>query len=111
MSPYATREDFRKLFTEDADSIHLLYFLLTEEFERFVYVLFVLEGFLDHHSAALLCKSINEVQETRLRAVQRLSAFDGRDFVCDGHLHKERLSLAEHKPAKCGGLIDNDWDV
>lgn len=65
--------------------------LALKDFERFVYVLSVLEGFPDHDCAALLSTSMDEVQETRLRAVQKISA--------------------EHQLCKCGGLIDNDGDV
>ena len=39
-------------------------------FERFVYVLSVLEGFTDQQCATLLGVSSQEIEETRLRALQ-----------------------------------------
>ncbi len=155
---YATSDDFRKLFTEDAHSLYLLSFLLTanhekaercfgaglddcvdgnsvfqewarawarrvivcnairiiaphpgsagpapasiqsagegelptmqlqdarfasilalQDFERFVYVLSVLEGYPDQNCAVLLGASKQEVREARLHAVQHVAAFE-----------------------------------
>jgi DNA-directed RNA polymerase specialized sigma24 family protein len=50
--------------------------LALEDFERFVYVLSVLEKYSDKDSALLLHVSIQEVRETRARAVQHIAGFD-----------------------------------
>jgi hypothetical protein len=151
--PYATREDFRRLFTDDANDLYLLSFLLTgkldmaercfaagleecvegnavfqdwarpwarriiirnairilmpgpdptratpvalnpagsppgmrlqaapfadilalEDFERFVYVLSVLEEYVDQNCAALLNTSQREIREARVLALRHLA--------------------------------------
>jgi hypothetical protein len=160
-SDYAASEDFRKLFTEDVNSLYLLSFLLTanleeaercfvpgladyvdgnsvfkewanawarriivrnairivtphvrpaapaasashlanednsptiplqdalfesvlalEDFERFVYVLCVLERYPDQHCAVRLGTSIQEIQEARIRALQHIAEFEWSD--------------------------------
>jgi hypothetical protein len=165
MSPYATREDFCKLFTDEAISFYLLSFLLTakheraeqcfvagldecvkgsapfkawvrpwarrtiirnairmmmprpgssrptpsemnlkgdftgmrlqdvpfasilvlEDFERFVYVLSVLERYPDQNCALLLDVAAQEVRDTRRRAFQRIAEYEIEDFAlaCD----------------------------
>jgi hypothetical protein len=162
MSQYATSDDFRKLFTEDAHSLYLLSFVLTgnhrraeqcfvagldesangnsvfqewahswarrvivrnairmmaphpsspgpgkgaspsagkvapwtmllldarfsnvlalEDFERFVYVLSVLERYAEQECAALLSTSRKEIRETRLRAIQHIADFDRKEI-------------------------------
>jgi hypothetical protein len=157
-SEYATSEDFRKLFTEDAQSLYLLSFLLTadhekaercfvggindcvdgnsvfhewarswarrvivrnavrtvdprpvsakpepgtfqstgeadrlvialhkepfagvlalEDFERFVYVLSVLERYPEAECTALLSVSRREIRDARLRAIRHIADFD-----------------------------------
>lgn len=156
LSPYATREDFRKLFTDEANSFYLLSFLLTarhemaelclvtgsiecvegnavsrdwvrpwarritirnairmmmprpdpsrpapsamnrkgkltgmrlqdapfasilrlEDFERFVYVLSVLEGYVDQNCALLLGASAQAVRNARQRALKHIAEFE-----------------------------------
>jgi hypothetical protein len=156
MSPYATREDFCKLFTEEANSFYLLSFLLTanhetaeqcfvagfnecvdgngvsrdwvrpwarriiirnaiqitmprpdpsspapsamnlkgnltvmrlqdahftsvlglEDFERLVYVLSVLEGYVDQNCALLLGSSAQAVRNARQRALMHIAEFE-----------------------------------
>lgn len=43
-----------------------------EDFERFVFVLSVLEGYIDHNCAILLGTSKGIVQETRIRVLMRI---------------------------------------
>lgn len=156
MSPYAAREDFSKLFTDEVSSFYLLSFLLTakhemaeecfvagfnecvegnavfrdwvrpwarrimvrnairmtmpcpgpsrpapsannlksnlsgmrlqdapfvsilalEDFERFVYVLSVLEGYVDQDCALLLAASAQEVRNARQRALKHIAEFE-----------------------------------
>jgi hypothetical protein len=156
MSPYANREDFRKLFTDEANSFYLLSFLLTarhemaelcfvaacnecvegnavsrdwvrpwarrliiqnairmmmprpdisrpapstknlkgkltgmrlqdapfasvlalEDFERLVYVLSVLEGYVDQNCAVLLGAPAREVRNARQRALKHIAEFE-----------------------------------
>jgi DNA-directed RNA polymerase specialized sigma24 family protein len=167
-SPYATQEDFRKLFTGHANDLYLLSFLLTarhdmaercfaagldecaegnavfqdwarswarriiirnairiltprpgttratpvtlnlagnlpetrlqdapfanilalEDFERFVYVLSVLEEYVDQNCAALLNTSQREIREARARALRHLA-----DFAIGEAAPPEKLSL------------------
>jgi hypothetical protein len=167
-SPYATQEDFRKLFTDGGNDLYLLSFLLTarhqpakrclaaaldectegncvyqdwarpwvrrviirnairiltprpgptratpdapnlagilietrfkdaafanilalEDFERFVYVLSVLEEYVDQNCAALLNTSQREIREARVRALRHLADFPSSDAV-----PPEKLSL------------------
>ena len=167
-SLYATQEDFRKLFSDDANDLYLLSFLLTarhevaqrcfaagldecleanvvyqdwagpwarrviirnairivkprpaptgatpdapnlagglpgmrlqdapvanilalEDFERFVYVLSVLEEYVDQNSAALLNTSQREIREARVRALGHLA-----DFAISDAAPPEKLSL------------------
>ena len=47
--------------------------LALEDFERFVYVLCVLERYPDQNCAVLLGTSIQEIRETRIRALQHLT--------------------------------------
>src|ERR1035441_2016528 len=52
--------------------------LALEDFERFVYVLSVLEGYPDQSCAVLLGTSRQEVKETRVRALRHVAGFDSR---------------------------------
>ncbi len=50
--------------------------LTLDDFERFVYVLSVLERYSDHDCAVLLNTPRTEIREARLRALQRIAAPD-----------------------------------
>jgi len=50
--------------------------LALEDFERFIYVLSVLERYSDRDCALLLDVSIREVMEARARAAQQIAGFD-----------------------------------
>jgi hypothetical protein len=171
-SPYATRDDFRRLFGDDANGLYLLSFLLTarhemakrcfeaglsecvegnavfqdwarswarrviirnairimeprprqtratpaalnlagylpgmrlqnspfanilelEDFERFVYVLSVLEEYVDQNCAALLNTSQREIREARDRALRHLSDLAISDAAPSGKLSIERVA-------------------
>jgi hypothetical protein len=60
--------------------------LALEDFERFIYVLTVLEGYADQNCAVLLSTSQQEVREARCRALKQIADFDmekaapGSDF-------------------------------
>lgn len=51
------------------------------DFERFVYVLSVLERYTDQNCAVLLGVSQQEIRETRCRALQHTASFDKRNAV------------------------------
>jgi len=56
------------------------------DFERFVYVLSVLERYTDQNCAVLLGVSQQEIRETRRRALQHAASFDKRNTVpTDSH--------------------------
>ena len=50
--------------------------LRLNDFERFVYVLSVIERFSDQECVALLDISLKQMRETRARAVQHVSEFE-----------------------------------
>jgi len=55
--------------------------LALEEFERFVFVLTVLEGYSEHDCALLLNSSIGDVRNARIRATEQLAAAESRPIV------------------------------
>jgi len=61
--------------------------LALEDFERFVYVLSVLERYPDQKCAALLDTSAQEILETRIRALQHIA-----QFVNGESLHRQSVS-------------------
>lgn len=52
--------------------------LALEDFERFVYVLSVLERYPDQSCAVLLGTSVQEILETRIRALRHIAEFENR---------------------------------
>jgi hypothetical protein len=50
--------------------------LVLEDFERFVYVLSVLEGYTDRECSVLLKSSPQEIEQTRSRALQHMADVD-----------------------------------
>lgn len=58
---------------------HFAEVLALEDFERFIYVLSVLERYSDRDCALLLDVSIREVREARARAAQQIAGFDKED--------------------------------
>lgn len=67
--------------------------LALEDFERFVYVLSVLEGYPDQKCADLLGTSTQEILETRIRALQHIAEFAS----CGGFLHRQSVSQIRRK--------------
>ena len=53
--------------------------LALEDFERFVYVLSVLERYPDQTCAVLLGTSVQEILETRIRALRHIAEFENRE--------------------------------
>jgi hypothetical protein len=64
--------------------------LALQDFDRFVYVLSLLEGYADQNCAVLLGVSQSEVRETRIRACQQIVDFERGTTVRDVHLDKEQ---------------------
>jgi hypothetical protein len=63
------------------------------DFERFVFVLCVLERHQEHECALLLGCSASEVRQARTQAIEELAKF--RPSVFDGYGDRERLGWAE----------------
>jgi hypothetical protein len=66
--------------------------LALEDFERFVYVLSVLERYPDQKCAALLGTSTQEILETRIRALQHIAQFANGES-----LHRQSVSQIKRK--------------
>ena len=56
--------------------------LALEDFERFVYVLSVLEGYTDWECSVLLKSSPQEIEQTRSRALQHIAEVDREGTLC-----------------------------
>ena len=82
--------------------------LALRDFDRFVYVLSVLERYADQNCAALLGVSRPEVRETRLRALQHISDFERRIAARDIHRKEEQSCEAAKQPEASGELGEND---
>lgn len=82
--------------------------LALRDFDRFVYVLSVLERYADKNCAVLLGVSRSEVRETRLRALQHISDFERRMAACDVHHIKKQSYEAAKRPEASEALSDND---
>jgi hypothetical protein len=63
------------------------------DFERFVFVLCVLEGYREHECALLLGCSASEIREARTQAIQELAKFRANVFTVYGD--RERGGWAE----------------
>ena len=85
--------------------------LALQDFDRFVYVLCVLEGYADQNCAVLLGISHREVRETRIRAVQHVADFERRIAVHDIHALDKQSGEATNQPIVPGGINDNESDV
>lgn len=55
--------------------------LALEDFERFVFVLTVLEGYSEHECALLLNSSIGDVRNARIRATEQMAAAESSPIV------------------------------
>ena len=66
--------------------------LALEDFERFVYVLSVLERYPAQKCAALLGTSTQEILEARIRALQHIA-----EFANGGSLHRQSVSQIKRK--------------
>jgi hypothetical protein len=82
--------------------------LALRDFDRFVYVLSVLERYADQNCAVLLGVSRPEVRETRLRALQHICDFERRMAARDVHHNKEQSCEAAKQPEANRGLSGND---
>jgi hypothetical protein len=82
--------------------------LALRDFDRFVYILSVLERYADQDCAVLLGVSRPEVRETRLRALQHISDFERRIAARDAHHNKEQSCEAAKQPEANGELSDID---
>lgn len=80
------------------------------DFDRFVYVLSLLEAYADQNCAVLLGVSHREVRETRRRAVQQVALSEKRAAARDVHVHDELPCDGAKQPEACGGLVDNNLD-
>jgi hypothetical protein len=69
--------------------------LALEDFERFVYILSILERDPDHDCAVLLGTSIQEILETRISAIQHLAEFANREPPCQPLAFHPRLTAAQ----------------
>ena len=69
------------------------------DFERFVFVLCVLEGYREYECALLLGCSASEVREARTQAIQKLAKF--RPTVFD--VHGDRSAASEQKRSRPKG--------
>src|SRR5262249_61353212 len=89
--PVTSREEAR------SERIELAAALVLEPFDRFVFVMSVLEGYSHHECAILLGTTRREVLEARTRALEQLGheaeVRSGRDRVRAG-----TAALAEGKP-------------
>jgi hypothetical protein len=80
----SAKEDPPKMPLEESPFASIL---ALEDFERFVYVLSVLERYPDQKCAALLDTSAQEILETRIRALQHVA-----QFVNGESLHHQSVS-------------------
>ena len=77
--------DFTGLRLQDVPFASIL---ALEDFERFVYVLSVLERYQDQNCALLLDAAAQEVRDTRRRAFQRIAEYEIEDFALAGDLSR-----------------------
>jgi hypothetical protein len=85
--------------------------LALQDFDRFVYVLSVLEGYGDRNCAVLLGVSHREVRNTRTRALQHVADFEGRIAARDIHALYEQSDEAANQPSVPGGVNDHESNV
>jgi hypothetical protein len=71
----ASEADFASIPLQDAQFASVI---ALEDFERFVYVLSVLEGYSDRNCAGLLSTSRRDVRKIRIRALQHIADFNGK---------------------------------
>ena len=55
--------------------------LALDDFERFVFVIAVLEGYSEHRCALLLGSSVRDVRNARIRATEHIAAAESRPIV------------------------------
>ncbi len=70
--------------------------LALEEFERFVFVLIVLEGYSEHDCALLLNSSIGDVRNARIRATEQLAAAESSPIVASHGSTDMHLNYLKH---------------
>jgi hypothetical protein len=75
-SSFRTIHPVRKDDPADAGCFQFYRVLVLKDFERFVFVMSVLERYSDHECALLLGCSIQEIRETRRRAIQHMSSLE-----------------------------------
>jgi hypothetical protein len=79
---YAADKDGLSVTSYDARFAKVL---ALEDFERFVFVLSVLEGHSDRSCAILLGTSLQEIRETRIRAIDHAAGFDTERIIRASH--------------------------
>jgi hypothetical protein len=79
-SHLANEDNFPTIPLHDAPFANVL---ALEDFERFVYVLCVLERYPDESCAVLLGTSTEEIQKTRIRALQHIAESNEARRKCD----------------------------
>jgi hypothetical protein len=85
--------------------------LALRDFDRFVYVLSVLEGCTDQNCAVLLGVSQRELRNTRACALQHVADFESRMAARNIHALDEQSDEAASQPSVPRGVNDNESNV
>ena len=91
----SSEADFASIPLQDAQFASVI---ALEEFERFVYVLSVLEGYSDRNCAVLLSTSPREVRKIRIRVLQLGLSDPGAPFFAEAKLPSIKASLQSKCP-------------